>query len=209
MTGELRRLCRQACPPHEEILLALDRELGLPERPEALPVMAELAARLPVPEPEEPAAELAACARLLRDRVSVDLDGSLSLGEALTGSVAHPLVAAAAVVAAAERRGLRVAVVGHGRRVWVAHRAEHGPDVVDPARIANPIDGRTLGVDLHWRCSHQMAGLVLGAVVRRGERTGDLMRAIHAAGVRAELPVDAAAAHVYRREERRLRARLN
>lgn len=209
MSRELQQLCRQACPPHEAMLLAVDRALGLPERFDAQPALDELAGALPAPEPGDPGAELAACARLLRGPLSADLDGSLSIGDVLTGRPGHPVVAAAAAVAVAQRRGLRVGIVGHGRRVWLAHRSEAGAEVVDPARVRNVIDGRTLGVDLHWRCSHQVAGLVLGAAIRRGERTGDLMLAIRAAGIRADLPVDGAAAHAYRREEQRLRARLN
>lgn len=209
MSRELQRLCRQACPPHEAMLLAVDRALGLPERLDAQLALEDLAATLPCADPDDPGAELAACARLLRGPVQPDVSGSLSIGDALTGCPAHPLVAAAAAVAAAQRRGLRVGVVGHGRRVWLAHRSESGPDVVDPGRVRSLVDGRSLGVDLHWRCSHQVAGLVLGAAVRRGERTGDLMLAIRAAGIRAELPVDGGAAHAYRREEQRLRARLN
>lgn len=209
MSGDLRRLCRQACAPHDAMLLALDRELGLPDRPEAQFVLDELAWALPAPDETDPLSELAACARLLRGRVAVGLDGSLSIGEVLTGAVGHPVVAAAVVTAAAQRRRLAIGIVGHGRRVWLAHRAEAGPEVIDPARVRGVVDGRSLGVDLHWRCSHQVAGLVLGAAIRRGERTGDLMRAIRAAQIRAELPVDGTAAHVFRREEQRLRARLN
>lgn len=209
MSRELQRLCRQACPPHEAMLLAVDRALGRAEPPGVAGALDELAWALPAPHETEPADELAACAGLLHGRLTVDLDGSLSLGDVLAGTPGHPIIIAAAATAAAQRRGLPIGVVGHGRRVWLAHRAEPGPEVVDPARVGGVIDGRSLGVDLHWRCSHQVTGLVLGAIIRRAERTGDLMLAIRAAGVRTVLPVDGAAAHAYRREEQRLRARLN
>ena len=47
-----------------------------------------------------------------------------------------------------------------------------------------------LGVDLHWRCAHELAALTLGVVAARARRTGDLDLALRVVGARMALPVD-------------------
>ncbi len=208
MSHELQRLCGQACPPHEDVLLALDRELQADGVDVASAAIDALAARLPAPG-GDPIHELACVAGLLRDGLRSDEIGSLALSEVLVDGGGHPLTTAAAVVCAARRRGLAIDLVGHGPRVWIAHEAAGSPYVVDPADPCAAFDARALGIDLHWRCAHELALVILDGVVERAERCGDLAWALHAADLRARLPMEASDADSRRTEVQRLRARLN
>ena len=130
----------------EEVLLDIADRVA---RPPASMVAARarlalLAGRLPAPA--GPAADLAAVARLLEERLPGP--GPILLPDALRAGRAHPLAAAAAGVAVARRAGLAVDVVGNGDRVWlgvVAARAERAGDLdlalrVVRARMALPVE---------------------------------------------------------------------
>ncbi|MFA9272443.1 MAG: hypothetical protein ACEQSX_17145 [Baekduiaceae bacterium] len=208
MSDELQRLCGQACPPLDDVLLALDRELQADGVDGAARALARLAARLPDPG-GDPIHELACVAGVLRDGLRSDGTGSLALSEVLRDGGGHPLATAAAAVCAARRRGLAIDLVGHGARVWIAHEETRSPYVVDAADPRAAFDARALGVDLHWRCAHEVALVVLDVVVDRAERCGDLAWALHAAGLRARLPMQESDADSRRTEVQRLRARLN
>jgi hypothetical protein len=148
--------------------------------------LALLAQRLP--SSASPAADLAAVAALLRVRLPAP--GPILLTDALRSGRAHPLAAAAAGVAVARRVGMGVDVVGHGDRVWLAHTSGESTLVVDPGAPVAPFDGRVLGVDLQWRCAHELAALTLRAVAARAERTGDLDLALRVVRARMALPVE-------------------
>jgi hypothetical protein len=163
--------------------------------------LAVLARRLPAPS--TPEADLAAVATLLREHLPSGGSGSpVLLPDALRAGRAHPLAAAAAGVAAARRAGLAIDVVGHGDHVWLAH--EQGPCtlVVDPGSPEAPFDGRLLGIDLHWRCAHELAAITLGVVAARAERAGNLDLALRVVRARMALPVEHG-------ELAALRARMN
>lgn len=209
MSDELERLCGRDCPAHEEVLLALDRALGAEGMERATVELEALACLLPPAGGEDPVHELACVAGLLRDRLVADERGSLLLSEVLHDGGGHPIAAGAAVVAAARRRGLDVDLVGHGPRLWIAHGGAATPYVVDPVAPAGAFDARSLGIDLHWRCAHELGVIVLGGVVERAEDCGDLTLALRAAELRDRLPVDGDAARGHRSELQRLRARLN
>lgn len=208
MSDELQRLCGQACPLLEDVLLALDGELRVEGVDGAVTALAGLAARLPEPG-GDPIHELACVAGLLRDDLRPDSSGSLALSEVLADGGGHPLATAAAAVCAARRRGLGVDLVGHGAQVWIAHEEATSPYVVDAADPRAAFDARALGVDLHWRCAHELALVMLDVVVDRAERCGDLAWALHVAGLRAGLPMAESDADSRRTDVQRLRARLN
>ena len=129
----------------EEVLLDIADRVARPAASmvSARARLALLAGRLPAPA--GPAADLAAVARLLQERLP---PGPILLPDALRAGRAHPLAAAAAGVAVARRAGMAVDVVGNGDRVWlgvVAARAERAGDLdlalrVVRARMALPVE---------------------------------------------------------------------
>jgi len=148
--------------------------------------LALLAQRLP--GPSHPEADLAAVAQLLRERLPGP--GPLLLPDALRAGRAHPLAAAAAGVAAARRAGMTIELVGHGDRVWLAHAGGSSSLVVDPGGRGGPFDGRELGVDLHWRCAHELAALTLDRLLDGARRAGDLDLALRVVRAQLSLPLD-------------------
>jgi hypothetical protein len=97
---------------------------------------------------------------------------------------------------------MAVDVVGNGDRVWLAHHDDGCTLVVDPGAPVGPFEGGLLGVDLHWRCAHELAALTLGVVAARAERAGDLDLALRVVRARMTLPVEHG-------EVAALRARMN
>jgi hypothetical protein len=171
--------------PAEDVLLALADRLSRPpaSMSAARARLALLARRLPAPEGDA-AADLGAVATLLREHLPAQGHGlPLLLPDALRAGRAHPLAAAAGALAAARRAGYAVGAVGHGDRVWIAHERCSSPLVVDPGAPEAPLDGRLLGVDLHWRCAHELAAVTLSRIAGRAARA----RAVRA---RMELPVE-------------------
>jgi len=176
----------------EDVLLAVADRLSRPpaSMSAARARLAVLARRLPAPTGDA-AADLGAVAALLRDHLPSSGHGlPLLLPDALRAGRAHPLAAAAAALAAAHRAGFAVDAVGHGDRVWLAHGNGASPLVVDPGAPEAPLDGRLLGVDLHWRCAHELAALTLSRIAGRAERAGDLDLALRVVRERMELPVE-------------------
>lgn len=209
MSDDLAGLRGQVCPRHEDLLLAIDRGLGADGVEHAAPALASLARLLPPGSGDDPVHELACVAGVVRDRLAADPAGPLSLTEGLWAGGGHPLMVAGAAVSAAHRRGLRIALVGHARRVWLAHAGAESTMVVSPADATSVFDARSLGVDLRWHCAHELGGLVLAAVRERAERHGDLTTAMRAAELRTALPLNDVAARADRHHLERLRARLN
>jgi hypothetical protein len=184
----------------EEVLLDIADRVARPAASmvSARARLALLSGRLPAPA--GPRADLAAVARLLQERLPSP--GPVLLPAALRSGRAHPLAATAAGVAAAQRAGMAVDVVGNGDRVWLAHRDDDCTLVVDPGAPIGSFEGGLLGVDLHWRCAHELAALTLGVVARRAERAGDLDLALRVVSARMTLPVEHG-------EVAALRARMN
>ncbi len=137
---------------------------------------------------------------LLRERLPSP--GPVLLPAALRSGRAHPLAAAAAGVAVAQRAGMAIDVVGNGDRVWLAHGDGGCTLVVDPGAPDRPFEGGLLGVDLDWRCAHELAALTLGVVAERAARSSDLDLALRVVRARMTLPVEHG-------EIAALRARLN
>ena len=116
-----------------------------------------------------------------------------------------PAGVALAVAAAAQRAGLAIDVVGYDDTLLLAH--PDAPLVVDPSgRI---LDGRTLGVDLDWRCAHETAATILDRIAGRAERTGDLALATAARALTLTLPLEDDSRAYRVREHARLLSRLN
>jgi hypothetical protein len=206
--SDFARLAGQQCPPQEALALELAVELGAgagvaPAR-RSLAVLARA-----LPATGDPAGQLDAlrgvAARALRPKA----DGPYLLPEVLGVGRGHPVGVAVALAALAGRAGWRVGLVGHGLRLYLAHRDLAPVLVVDPARPEALVDPRTLEVDLAWRCAHETAGVVLRHVSAAAERSGDLTRSLGASALLLALPVDEASRSAQSAHHQRLLSRLN
>ena len=131
---------------------------------------------------------------------------ALLLPDVLRAGAGDPVGIALAAAAAAQRAGLAVDVVSDGAGLLLAH-----PDstyVVDP-RAGSLLDGRSLGVDLLWRCAHETGAIVLDRIAERAERTGDLALATAARALTLRLPLDDDSRAYRVREHGRLLSRFN
>ena len=109
------------------------------------------------------------------------------------------------------RRGGAAGRAGDRRRrryddtLLLAH--PDAPLVVDPS--GRLLDGRTLGVDLNWRCAHETSATILDRIAARAERTGDLALATAARALTLTLPLEDDSRAYRVREHARLLSRLN
>jgi hypothetical protein len=185
-------------PAHAELALQVARDLGS-DLDGSDAAIAALAAGL---RRGDALAELEAVRALCE---SFGSGPALLLPDVLRERGGDPAGVALAAAAAAQRAGLAVDIVGHHDTLLLAH-----PDaslVVDPSgRI---LDGRTLGVDLDWRCAHETAATILDRIAGRAERTGDLALATAARALTLTLPLEDDSREYRVREHARLLARLN
>ncbi len=207
--SEFARLAGQQCPPQESIALELAAELGVEG-------VALSAARRSVGvharglgDVREPGAQLEALRALAGRSLRPRRDGVYLLPEVLRDGRGHPVGVAVALAAIAERAGWRVGLVGHGMRLYLAHRDLPPSVVLDPSRVEALVDPRGLGVDLSWRCAHEATGVVLRYVAVAAERSGDLTRSLGASALLLALPVDEAARVAQGEMHQRLLSRLN
>jgi hypothetical protein len=184
------------CPAHAELGLSVARELGcsLEGTDRALHQLAHSLT------PGDAYSELQGVRALCE---TFGRGPALLLPDVLRARAGHPDAIAVAVAAAAQRAGLSIDVVANIKvpgTFMLAH--PDAPMVVEAS--GRLLDGRTLGMDLEWRCAHETSATILDRVAERAERTGDLALAIAARGI--ALPLDG---DERRREHARLLARLN
>jgi hypothetical protein len=130
---------------------------------------------------------------------------ALLLPDVLRKRAGDSAAVALAVASAAQRAGLAIDVVGYDDTLLLAH--PDAPLVVDPSgRI---LDGRTLGVDLNWRCAHETSATILDRIAARAERTGDLALATAARALTLTLPLEDDSRAYRVSEHARLLSRLN
>jgi len=158
-----------------------------------------------------PRAQLEGCAALLaRELAPSESLGSLDdllLHRALDERRAHPVLIAIAGAEAARRAGIPLGVVGGEGELFLAHAG-----LIDP--IGADAHGQTVDLrgrehNLAWRCSHQLAALVLGKIAERAAHTGHVGWALRTAQLRLALPVPDDLRARLEHEYRRVRARLN
>lgn len=154
--------------------------------PDAPVRLARLAALLPEPA-ADPVDDLAAVAAMMRTQLIARPDGALLLPEVLAAGAGHPAALVVAAAGAARLRGMAIGIIGYGPRTWLAHEHPCRPLIVDPIEPGGLLDARALGIDLHWRCAHELAAGCLDLIVARAERTGDLCEALVAARLRSDL----------------------
>ena len=204
---DFARLAATPCTDHAALSLLLARELGRPDGRWVTARLAALARRLP--ETDDPATELHALGRTLADQLPPRLSGPLLLPDALAAGHGHPAALAVAGAGIARSAGLPIGIVGHGRRLYLAHEELDGPFIVDPRRPADLADARRLGCDLSWRCAHETVHALIDHVAERAEREFDVPTAMAAAALRLMLPLDDDARAGAEAEHIRLLARLN
>jgi hypothetical protein len=188
------------CPAHAELALSVARELGCSLEGSEL-ALAELAEPL---RPGDASSELEAVRALCETFGS---GPALLLPEVLRTRAGDPAGVALAVAAAAQRAGLAIDVVAprNDAALFLAH--PDAPLVVEAS--GRLLDGRTLGVDLEWRCAHETTATILDRIAERAERTGDLALAIAARALTLTLPLEDDSREHRVREHARLLARLN
>ena len=187
-----------SCPAHAELALSIAHDLGCTiDGSDA--AIAALASGL---APADAFGELEAVRALCQ---SFGRGPALLLPDVLRSRGGDPAGVALAVASVAQRAGLAIDVVGHDDTLLLTH-----PDatmVVEPS--GRLVDGRTLGVDLEWRCAHETAVTILDRIAGRAERTGDLALATAARALTLRLPLEDDSRAYRVREHARLLSRLN
>jgi hypothetical protein len=205
--SEFARLAATPCTDHTALALLLARELN---RPDGRWVTARLTALgLRLPQADDPAIELHALGRSLAEHRPARAGGPLLLPDAVAAGRGHPAALAIAGAGIGRAAGIPIGIVGHGRRLYLAHQELDGPFVVDPRRPGRLLDARRLGCDLAWRCAHETAHAVLEHVAERAERELDLPTAMACAALRLMLPLDDASRAGAEADHVRLLTRLN
>jgi hypothetical protein len=203
------------CPAHAALALSVARELGCTLEGSDL-ALAELAAELhPGAAFDELEAVRAVCETFGRGP-------ALLLPDVLRARAGDPAGVALAVAAAAQRAGLAIEVVApRAAAVTPTWATIPSADATETLYLAHPdatlvvepsgrlLDGRTLGVDLEWRCAHETTATILDRISERAERTGDLPLATDARALTLTLLLQDDARDHRVREHARLLARLN
>jgi hypothetical protein len=205
--SDFARLVSKQCPPQEALAFGLAEELDAAASETARRSLDVLARGLT--HPGEPTAELEDLRVLAHERLRPREDGALLLPDILAQHAGHPAGIAIVLAALAERADYRIGLVGHGQRLYLAHREMPPLRILDPSRPERLLDPRTLGVDLSWRCAHEAAGVVLRHLSVASERSGDLTRSLGASALLLALPVDDAARAAQTAVHQRLLSRLN
>jgi len=205
--SEFARLAAAPCTDHAGLGALLARELGRSDGAWLDGRMQALARRLP--DHDDPAAELHAIGALLAQRIRPRRDGPLLLPDVLARGCGHPVAVAVAGAGIAARAGIPAGLVGHGRRLYLAHEELDGPFLVDPMHPDRLVDARALRCDLLWRCAHESACAVLDHLAERAEQRFDLPTALACAALRLMLPLDDDTRAGAEAEHGRLLAQLN
>ena len=132
----------------------------------------------------------------------------LMLDEVLRTRVGDPLVLALLATDVGRRAGLDVAMAAGAGVNVVAHRQWPRPFALHldaPGARVGHVPAHTFA----WLCPHQAVRRLLGELVDRFRRGGDLSAAIHAAELRLALPLDRHGRAAMRAELAGVRAALN
>ena len=132
----------------------------------------------------------------------------LMLDAVLRDRVGDPLVLALLATDLGRRAGLDVAIAGGAVAHVVAHRQWSQPFAVR-FEGPGPRVARIPHDEFAWRCPHQVMRLLLGELVDRSVRGGDLPAAIRAAELRLALPLDRHGRDAARAALAGIRANLN
>lgn len=201
------------CPTHAQLALSLATEFTDVDVDAVDATLDLLATSLSDADAITPYEQLDALADLMRaftvrePRLGV---ADLLVDQVLATCAGHPTTLAAIAVEAAARAGMPMGVIGNGLQHLVAHRELDDRIALDlmsvhrPPSVVEVADRR-----LAWRCSHQLCFAMLGELVDRSGRAGDLVTAMRAAELRISLPMTEEAKLRQRQALAGIRARLN
>jgi hypothetical protein len=209
------RLAADGCPSHAALALALAAEFHAADEPAADAVLASLRTAL-LPLREASALEqLAGAGELVGGRIAARVRPGrledLLLDRVLVTGVGDPVCWAIICAHVAEQAGIPLGIVAdEDEHVLVAHRRIAPPYVIEPMAPKRPIAAARLPAgELRWRCSHQVARMLLDRIVARAQRAGRHGDAVRAAQLRLELPLDEATIALLRDDADGVAAKLN
>ena len=199
----------------DELALALAAEFREVDESAALAQLDRLGAELTVDDGADPVEALDALSGLLGrrhgflgDSDEYDHPENSMLDRVLERRRGLPILLSVVYIEVARRAGVRLAGVGLPGHFLVGHFDHAPPLMIDPFAGGAAVKVDVSGEVRPWG-AHETAVRMLNNVVRSYQRRGDLERAIRAAELRLELPLDPAEITALRTELRSLRARLN
>lgn len=190
------RQAADGCPSYAALALALAAEFHDADAEAAEAVLLSLRAGLEPLREAGPLEQLAGAGELIGARITARIRpgrlDDLLLDRVLVTGTGDPVCWAVICAHAAEQAGIALGIVAdEEEHVLVAHRDLEAPFVIEPMAPTRPIDADRLPAgDLSWRCSHQVALMLLDRIVARAQRAGRHGDALRAAQLRLELPLD-------------------
>jgi hypothetical protein len=209
------RLAADGCPPHFALALALAAEFHDADEAAAEAVLASLRVGLEPLREAAPLEQLAGAGELIGARIAARVRPGrledLLLDRVLVTGAGDPVCWAVICAHAAGQAGIALGIVAdEEEHVLVAHRAIDAPYVIEPMAPNRPISAERLPAgDLSWRCSHQIALMLLDRIVARAQRAGRHGDAIRAAQLRLDLPLDESTIDSLRDDADGVAAKLN
>lgn len=209
------RLAADGCPSHAALALALAAEFHPPDERATTIVLGELRDAL-APLRDAPALEqLAGAGQLVGGRIGARVRPAhvedLLLDRVLLTGTGDPVCWAVICAEVAREAGIPLGIVADDEEhVLVAHRELNAPHVLEPMAPRTPIEADRLPAgELRWRCSHQVALILLDRIVARAQRAGRHGDALRAAQLRLELPLDEPTIETLRDDADGVASRLN
>jgi hypothetical protein len=209
------RLAADGCPSHVALALSLAAEFHEADEAGAQTVLAALADALAPLRDASPLEQLAGAGEIVGARVGARVRPGrledLLLDRVLVTGAGDPVCWAVICAHAAEQAGIPLGIVAdEEEHVLVAHRGLQTPHVIEPLAPSVPIEAERLPAgDLSWRCSHQVALMLLDRILARAQRAGRHGDALRAAQLRLELPLDEHTIDALRDDADGVAARLN
>jgi hypothetical protein len=209
------RLAADGCPSYAALALSLAAEFHTADEAAADAVLDSLRAGLAPLREATPLEQLAGAGELvgagIDARVRPGRLEDLLLDRVLVTGAGDPVCWAIICAHAADQAGIPLGIVAdQDEHVLVAHREIEAPYVIEPMAPNRPIAADRLPAgDLSWRCSHQVALMLLDRIVARAQRAGRHGDAIRAAQLRLELPLDEATIALLRDDADGVAAKLN
>lgn len=183
---------RGPCPPLDALMLSVAGEFGPVEHRFARTRLEELGCALLPAAVGDPAEQAGRAFAVLAEQEGLRAAPQLSpetlmLDRVLRCGRGHPLLLSIVYVEAAPRAAMPLLPVGTTETTVVGHRGTDPPVILDPGHDRGTFSPRA-HPPLAWQCAHEVAFLVLGALIEAFALHGQLFHAIRAAGLRRALP---------------------
>jgi len=209
------RLAADGCPSHAALALALAAEFHDADEDAAETALASLRADMESLRDRPARDQLTGAGELTGARVAARVRPGrledLLLDRVLATGTGDPVCWAIICAHGAQEAGIPLGIVADtDEHVLVAHRDLAAPLVVEPLAPTRPIAADRLPAgELSWRCSHQVALMLLDRIIARAQRAGRHGDAIRAAQLRLELPLDEPTIAALRDDADAIAAKLN